>query len=516
MKEKYVLGIEFGSTRIKAVLIDRNAQVVASGSHKWTNELVDGMWSYSLDAIINGMRDAYAGVAREYKDKFGEPLTELAAMGVSAMMHGYMAFDKDENLLVPFRTWRNTCTERASKELSELFNFHIPQRWTVAHFYEAILKNEPHVPRVEYIYTLECYVHYMLTGERVTGIGEASGIIPVRGKEYDPEMMRKFNELIKEKGVDKDFEQLIPRPLVAGECGGYLTEKGARWLDPTGELKPGCVMCPPEGDADTGMVATNCVGAGSASVSAGTSAFVLIGLDKPLTRYYDEVDVLVSPSGVTMAMVQVNNFCSEIDLWAGLFGEVLKLGGSQMSAGELFEALYGSTVDADADCGGLLGYNFLSGEHLVNVERGVPLIARSPEGRLTLGNFMKMQIYSALGTLAMGMEIFEKEDVRIRNVYGHGGFFKSGYMPQSAMSAALGAPVTVMTNAGEGGAWGIAVLALYAFDGKGSLEDFVGALFEGAEATTVKASEKEVTDFAAFKERYRRAMEVERLASKLI
>ena len=516
MNNKFILGIEFGSTRIKAVLIDDNAAPVAEGSHKWTNKLVDGMWSYSLEDIANGVRDSYARLAEDYERKYGEPLTEVAAMGVSAMMHGYMAFDKDGNLLVPFRTWRNTCTERASNELSELFNFHIPQRWTVAHFYEAILKNEPHVPYVEHIFTLECYVHYMLTGERVTGIGEASGILPVKGNSYDPDMMSKFNALIKEKGVNKDFEVLIPRPLVAGECAGYLTEEGARWLDPTGRLKAGCMLCPPEGDADTGMVATNCVSAGSASVSAGTSAFVIIGLEKPLTRYYHEIDVLVSPTGVPMAMVQVNNFCSEIDLWAGMFNEVLKLGGSQMTVGELFEALYESTTTADHDCGGLIGYNFLSGEHLVNVERGVPLIARSPEGKLTLANFMKMQIYSALGSLAIGMEIFDKENVRIRNVYGHGGFFKSGYVPQSAMSAALGAPVTVMENAGEGGAWGIAVLALYALCGKGSFEDFLNSLFADSKKSTVEASETEKADFKAFKERYRSAMGIEKLASKLI
>lgn len=516
MNKKLVLGIEFGSTRIKSVLIDENAKVVADGSHKWSNELVDGMWSYSLEAITDGVRDSYAALAKDYEQKFGEPLTEIAAMGVSAMMHGYMAFDKDENLLVPFRTWRNTCTERASKELSELFNFHIPQRWTVAHFYEAILKNEPHVPYVEHIYTLECYVHYMLSGRRVTGIGEASGIIPVKGDRYDPDVMSKFNALIKEKGVDKDFESLIPTPLMAGESAGYLTEEGAAWLDPTGNLKAGCKMCPPEGDAVTGMVATNCVSEGSASVSAGTSAFVIIGLEKPLKSYYDEIDVLVSPSGVPMAMVQVNNFCSEIDAWAGLFGEVLKLGGVDMPAGKLFDALYEKTKEADDTCGGLVGYNFLSGEHLVNIERGIPLIARAPEGKLTLGNFMKMQIYSALGSLALGMEIFKCEDVKIKTVVGHGGFFKSGYVPQSAMSAALGAPVTVMENAGEGGAWGIAVLALYALSGDGPFDEFLDGLFTSATKTVVDATAEEKAEFNAFKERYRAAMDVERLASKLI
>ena len=513
---KKILGIELGSTRIKAVLIDENINVIAQGSYEWENALVDGLWSYSLTDVEKGLQTSYSYLLSDYKEKFGEILTDIDAIGISAMMHGYLAFDKNDALLVPFRTWRNTNAEKAASELTELFEFNVPMRWSVSHYYQAIIDGEKHVKDVSFLTTLAGYVHYKLTGKKVLGIGDASGMFPISEKNYNTEMLCKFNALLKEKGINTPFEHILPKVLVAGESAGTLTDEGAKWLDLTGNLKSGCILCAPEGDAGTGMVATNSIAPKTANVSAGTSGFLMAVLDKNLSSYYKEIDVVTTPNGMPVAMVHVNNFASEITAWATLFEEVLALGKANMTRGELFDALYAKSMEADESCGGLVGYNFLSAEPIVNVTGGLPLIARRPDGRLSLSNFMKMQIYSALGSLSLGCELLSKEDVKIESVCGHGGFFKSPFVGQSAMSAAIGAPVTVMKNAGEGGAWGIAVLALFTYLGEQDLESFLDGAFKNVQKITVSADKAEQSSFHAFMKHYKNGLDVERYASKML
>ena len=512
---KYYLGIELGSTRIKSVLINNSAAVVAQGSYEWENSLVDGLWSYSLDEVKDGLQASYKDMASDFSKKTGAKLTEIEAMGISAMMHGYLAFDKDDRLLVPFRTWRNTNTEEAAEILSSTFGFNIPMRWSVSHYYQAVLNGEEHVRDVAFLTTLAGYVHYVLTGERVIGVGDASGMFPTVGSEYDHTMLARLGELLEQKGISTSFESLLPRILLAGEEAGRLTESGARFLDPTGDLKPGSVLCAPEGDVGTGMVATNSVSPRSANISAGTSAFLMVALEKPLSTYYKEIDVVASPAGDPVAMVHVNNFTTEITAWANLFEEVIALAGGDISRGKLFDSLFASSCDGDGDCGGLMGYNFLAGEPVVDVKNGAVLVTRTPDSKLTLPNFMKMQIYSALGALAIGCETLKKESVKIDSVCGHGGFFKAPKVGQSTMSAALGAPVTVMQNAGEGGAWGIAVLALFVTVKGQSLADFLTSVFNNAEKHTVSADEREIADFSAFMQKFKDGLSVQRLASEV-
>ena len=512
---KKILGIELGSTRIKAVLTDENAAVIASGSYEWENQLVDGLWSYSMEEAEKGLQSGFAVLSADYKTKFGEELTEIDAIGISAMMHGYLAFDKNDNLLVPFRTWRNTNTAKAADELTELFKFNIPMRWSVSHYYQAVLDGEPHVSNVAFLTTLAGYVHYKLTGKKVIGIGDASGMFPINEGSYDSVMLNKFNTLLSSKGIPVPFENILPAVILAGENAGTLTAEGAKWLDPTGKLDPGCVLCPPEGDAGTGMVATRSVTPGTANISAGTSAFLMAVLEKNLDGYYKEIDIVTTPHGVPVAMVHVNNFTSEITAWTNLFEEVVALGGGEISRGRLFDSLYAKSLEADPDCGGLMGYNFLAGEPIVGVEKGIPMIARIPDGRLNLANFMKMHIYSALGSLAMGCEILGKENVEIDSVCGHGGFFKAPLVGQSAMSAAIGAPVTVMENAGEGGAWGISLLALFTYLGGENFESFLNDIFKDTKKTTVTASENEVESFNNFMCKYKKGLAAEKLASEV-
>ena len=515
MKHK-ILGIELGSTRIKSVLIDEAANVIAQGSYEWENTLIDGLWSYSLDDVEKGIQTSYASLAEDYKAKFGEDLTEISAIGISAMMHGYLAFDKNDRLLVPFRTWRNTNTEAAADELTELFKFNVPMRWSVSHYYQAIMNGEEHVRDVAFLTTLAGYVHYKLTGKKVLGVGDASGMFPISGNNYDAEMLRKFNVLLHKKNINTTFESILPTVLVAGDNAGTLTDEGAKWLDPTGKLKSGCPLCAPEGDAGTGMVATNSITPKTANVSAGTSAFLMAVLEKNLDSYYKEIDMVTTPAGDPVAMVHVNNFTSEITAWTNLFEEVIAIGGGEIGRGKLFDALYAISLEGDSDCGGLVGYNFLAGEPIAGVSKGIPMIARTPDGKLTLANFMKMHIYSALGSLSMGIDILRRENVSIDYVCVHGGFFKAPVLGNSAMSAAVGAPVTVMSNAGEGGAWGIALLALFTYLGEQSLENFLDAVFAKAEKQTVSASNKEKADFSAFMEKYKKGLAVEKLASEVL
>ncbi|MBR2432937.1 MAG: ATPase [Clostridia bacterium] len=513
---KKILGIEIGSTRIKSVLINENASVIAQGSYEWENTLVDGLWSYSLEDVEKGLQTSYANLAAEYKATFKEELTEIDAIGISAMMHGYLAFDKNDNLLVPFRTWRNTNTEEAAGILTELFKFNVPMRWSVSHYYQAILNGEKHVNKVYFLTTLSGYVHYRLTGKKALGIGDASGMFPIKDGAYDEEMLCKFNTLLRQNKIETPFEHILPKTLIAGEYAGELTDMGAKWLDPEGKLKSGCILCAPEGDAGTGMVATNSITPRTANVSAGTSAFLMAVLEKDLDSYYPEIDIVTTPHGAPVAMVHVNNFASEITAWANLFEEVIEIGGGEIGRGKLFDALYAKSLEADKNCGELVGYNFLSGEPIAGVSKGIPMIARMPDGRLTLANFMKMHIYSALGSLALGCEILSKENVEIDSVYGHGGFFKAPLVGQSAMSAAIGAPITVMKNAGEGGAWGIALLALFTCCADKDLEIFLSKVFEAAEKSTVQASKSETDSFSAFMKRYKQGLAVEKLASDVL
>ncbi len=494
------LGIELGSTRVKAVLIDGKANVLAEGYCAWENIFSGGYWTYSEKDIWHTLQACFAALSQNYAEKFSAPLERVDAIGVSAMMHGYLALGKDGELLVPFRTWRNTNTGEAADQLSRLFNFNIPMRWSVAHFFSAVLNKEPHVKEVAHLTTLAGYVHDKLTGEKVLGIGDASGMFPCDEKGYRKDLLAAFDALLKSKGLSLHFEDLLPKVLLAGEDAGTLTKAGARLLDPTGILQAGSVFCPPEGDAITGMVATNCVTPLEANVSAGTSAFLTAVLDRPLQTARKEIDIVATPTGYQAAMIHTNNFTNELNAWRDLFAEVVHLTGG--NAENLMDGLFEKSAEADADVGGLMGYNFLSGEPIVGVSEGRPLILRSAEGNFTLANFMQMQIYSALAPLAMGAEILFSEGATIGEVCGHGGFFKAGAVAQTAMSAALGVPVTVMKNAGEGGAWGMAILALYR--GKTMpLEAFLAKIFAKAEKRTILASKEERERFELFLQRYK-------------
>lgn len=507
---KKILGIELGSTRIKSVLINEKGEVLASGAHDWENKLEGGFWTYSLEDVWAGLRASYSDLAKNY----GEKIEKLDAIGISAMMHGYLAFDKNDNLLVPFRTWRNTTTAEAQAALTSALSFNMPQRWSGTHFYQAVLNGEAHVKDVTFLTTLAGYVHWQLCGERVLGIGDAAGMFPTVGNKYDEKRLAIFNSLLKEHGVDKKLEDLLPKPLMAGENAGVLTEAGAKLLDESGALQAGAIMCPPEGDAGTGMVATNAVKVRTGNVSAGTSAFAMVVLEKPLERVSTEIDVVSTPSGNTVAMVHANNFTSEINAWASLFMEAIELAGGSIKKGQLFDKLYEVSAQSDENVGGLVGYNFLSGEPLVGLERGVPMVARQEGGKLTLANFMQMQLYSALGAMSIGMEILAEENVQIESICGHGGFFIAPFIGANAMSAALGCPITVMKNAGEGGAWGVALLALFATESGKTLEGFLDEQFASTEKETTVASEAEKAKFARFMAAYKAGLAVEKLATE--
>lgn len=507
-----ILGIELGSTRIKSVLIDEKATVLAQGAYEWENELVDGLWSYSLDTVEKGLQASYADLIKNY----GQPLKKIDAIGVSAMMHGYLAFDKDDNLLAPFRTWRNTNTGKAATELTELFQFNMPMRWSVSQYYQSVLDELPHVKDVAFLTTLSGYVHYRLTGKKVLGINDASGMFPVAGRTYDKIMLSKFNALLREKGVDIRFENLLPEVLLAGEKAGILTQDGAKWLDISGNLQAGIMLCPPEGDMGTGMVATNSVAPRTGNVSSGTSANFTVILEKPLKNYYKEIDVIATPDGYPAALVHTNNCTTEINEWINLFGEVVKLFDGMVSKSELFIKLFEISLQSDKNVGGLVSYNFLAGEPLANTKNGAPLIARKQDGEMNLANFMQAQIYSAVATLALGKDILEREEVKIDSVLAHGGFYKTNFIGQNATSAVLKAPVTVMQTAAEGGAWGMAILALYATDSKKTLAEFLETIFADAEKKVVTANEEEMKKCACFMDRYRKGLQAERTMSEVL
>lgn len=513
-----VLGIELGSTRIKAVLIGGDHTPIASGSHDWENRYENGVWTYSLADVWSGLQDCHQKLCTDVLEKYNIPLQNLGAIGFSAMMHGYLAFDQAENLLVPFRTWRNTMTEEACEELSEIFQFNIPQRWSIAHLYQAILNKETHVRDIRYLTTLAGYVHWKLSGQKVLGIGDASGMFPIDSQTngYDERMISMFNQRIDAENLPWKLQEILPTVLVAGDAAGVLTEAGARLLDPTGQLPAGIPLCPPEGDAGTGMVATNSVAERTGNVSAGTSVFAMIVLEKALAKVHPEIDMVTTPSGKPVAMVHCNTCTSDLNAWIGLFREFGTAFGLEVDSSRLFAMLYQKALEGDADCGGLLAYNYFSGEPITHFEDGCPLFVRKPENRFTLANFMRAHLFSALGTLKIGLDIlFEQEQVRIDQILGHGGFFKTKDVGQKIMAAAMNVPVTVMETAGEGGAWGIALLAAYMLHRQENqpLEAYLSdRVFAGENGTTITPDPEDIAGFAAFMERYKKGLVIERAA----
>lgn len=487
-----VIGIEFGSTRIKSVLVDGRGNVLANGSHTWENRFENGIWTYSHQDIIRGMQSCYADLKSDIAKEYGVKLNEVGAIGISAMMHGYLVLDKDDNILTPFRTWRNNNAAEAAEKLTEIFDYPIPARWSIAHLYQAILNGEKHVKDIAFQTTLEGYVHYLLTGEKVIGIDEASGMFPVDStlKDFDKERAKLFDKLVSVKeGVTFTLKQIFPKVLVAGENAGYLTEAGAKILDPEGDLKRGIAFCPPEGDAATGMVATNAVKKGTGNVSAGTSIFGMVVLDKPLKKVYPEIDLVVTPVGDPVAMVHCNNCSSDINAWVNIFEDFAKRLGSDISRGELYKLLFNASLEGDADCGQVIAYNFVSGENIADVAAGRPMVVRKTESNFTLPNLMRSHIYSSMATLKIGIDILLKqENIKISSIVGHGGLFKTEKVAQQYLANAVDSPVTVMQTAGESGAWGMALLALYFKDGKGSsLAEYLnGRIFSAMSSGTVQ------------------------------
>lgn len=515
---KTALGIEFGSTRIKAVLIGEDNQPIASGDHGWENRLENGIWTYSLEDIWTGLQDAYKNMAEDAKSKYGVDIETIGAIGFSAMMHGYMPFNKAGELMVPFRTWRNSITEQASTELTKLFNFHIPQRWSIAHLYQAILNGEEHVKDIDFITTLEGYIHWQLSGEKVIGVGEASGMFPVdmNTKDYYTEMVDKFDKLIAHKNFSWKLKDILPKSLVAGENAGVLTEEGAKRLDVSGKLKAGIPMCPPEGDAGTGMVCTNSISLRTGNVSAGTSIFGMVVLEHDMKAPHDEIDVVTTPTGLPVAMAHCNNCTSDLNAWVNIFKEFAESFGMDVDMNKLYGTLYTKTLEGDKDCGGLLAYNYFSGEHITGFEEGRPLFVRTPESKFTLANFMRANLYSSFGVLKVGFDILLKEEgVKVDRITGHGGLFKTKGVGQSYLAAALNSPVTVMATAGEGGAWGMAILASYLINKEEgeSLDDFLNnKIFAGQEGETMEPNPDDVKGFDEFAARYKAGLPIERAA----
>ena len=515
---KAVLGIEFGSTRIKAVLINENNEPIASGAHDWENRLENNIWTYTLEDIWTGLQDSYQKMAQDAKEKYGATITKLGAVGFSAMMHGYMAFDEEDQLLVPFRTWRNTMTQQASDELTELFQFNIPQRWSIAHLYQAILNGEEHVSKIKFQTTLAGYIHWKLTGKKVLGVGEASGMFPIdmNTGNYNARMIQQFDEKIADRGFDWKLEEILPEVLTAGEGAGFLTEEGAKLLDVTGNLQAGVPVCPPEGDAGTGMTATNSIAKRTGNVSAGTSVFAMVVLEKELSKVYKEIDMVTTPTGNLVAMVHCNNCTSDLNAWVSLFKEFAEAFGVEVDMNKLFGTLYNKALEGDADCGGLLAYNYFSGEHITGFEEGRPMFVRMPESKFNLANFMRVHLFTALGALKTGLDILLKDEgVKLDKILGHGGLFKTKGVGQKIMAGAVGVPVPVMETAGEGGAWGIALLASYMINKEENetLDDYLNnKVFAGNAGTEMNPDSADVEGFDTFIKRYKNGLPIERAA----
>ena len=514
---KAVLGIEFGSTRIKAVLVDESGAPIAQGGHEWENQYENGVWTYSLDMIWTGLQDAYSELRKDVQAKSGAEITKLGAIGFSAMMHGYMAFNKDDELLVPFRTWRNTITEEAAGKLTKEFGFNIPQRWSISHLYQAILNGEEHVKDITFFTTLAGYIHYQLTGEKVLGIGDASGMFPIDSKtrNYNTDYLAKFDALVADKNFGWKLSSILPKVLVAGESAGTLTAEGAKKLDVSGNLEAGIPICPPEGDAGTGMVATNSVAVRTGNVSAGTSIFAMIVMEHALAGVHEEIDVVTTPVGDDVAMVHCNNCTSDINAWANIFREYSEAMGIEVDTNKLYTTMFTAALKGAPDCGGLAGFNYFSGEPVTGFAEGRPVFVRNVNADFSFANFMRWNLFSAVSTLKYGLDIlFKEEEIKVDKLYGHGGYFKTPEVGQRIMSAATGGPVTVMETAGEGGAWGMAILALYLLNSaEGSLSDFLNnKIFAGQEGTTVTATAEEVEGFEKFMETFKATLPVEKAA----
>ena len=519
---KTSLGIEFGSTRIKAVLIDDTYTTIAAGDYGWASHLEDGLWSYSQEEIWTGLQTAYAALAEDVENAYGEKLTRVGRIGFSAMMHGYLAFGKDGELLVPFRTWQNTNTSEAHEKLSELFQYNIPERWSIAHLYQAVLNNEEHIGKVDFFTTLAGYVHWKLTGKKVLGVGDASGMFPIdpTTHTYETEFIEKFNAIPEVAAQPWKLADLLPEPLVAGTPAGTLTEEGAKLLDPTGTLQPGITFAPPEGDAGTGMVATNSVRVRTGNVSAGTSIFAMVVLERKLERLHPEVDLVTTPAGDLAGMSHANNFTSDLNAWVGLFGQFAAAIGTPVDAGTLYGTLFRAAIadDVDSNCGGLINYPFRSGEFLAGLPEGRPLFARGPEARMSLGNFMRAQLFSAFSPVKIGMDVMTKDEgVAVDSLVGHGGIFTTPKVAQKILAAAFDTPIKVMSTAAEGGAWGMAVLADYLWHADQPLDEFLDArVFADAASTTENPDEGDVAGFEEFFDRFREGLPIEHVAIESI
>lgn len=509
------LGIELGSTRIKSVLVSDDFQTIASGDYVWENELDHGIWTYSLDKIWDGIQTSYANLATEVDDKYGIELKNVGAIGVSAMMHGYMAFNKSGEILVPFRTWRNNITSQAADELTELFNFNIPERWTIAHLYQAILNKEEHVKDIDFVTTLDGYVHYKLSGKRVTGIGDASGIFPIdeQSADYDASLLEKFRQLPAVKQYQWDVKDILPEVLVAGENAGQLSEQGAALLDPSGQLQAGALMAPSEGDAGTGMVSTNAVCKRTGNISAGTSAFSMVVLDRPMKKVHRDIDMVTTPDGAPVAMVHTNNCSSDINAWTNLFSEFARAIGANLKPNDLYAALFDSSLRGDQDAGGLVNFSYLSGENITKMAEGRPMFVRKPDSNFNLANFFKVQLYSAFAPLKIGMDILLREEhIKTDVLIAQGGLFKTPVVAQQVLADALNTPITVMENAGEGGPWGMAVLALFAKnhqDGQ-TLADYLDSeVFSDPDSSTLEPEAVSVLGYEKFIDNYKAALPAE-------
>ncbi|MBE6878729.1 MAG: ATPase [Ruminococcaceae bacterium] len=515
------LGVEFGSTRIKAVLTAAGAKTIAQSDYTWENKLVDGVWSYDLDEVWKGLQHCYAQLAQQVKTEYGAEITRINAMGFSAMMHGYLALDKNGQLLVPFRTWRNTITEQAADILSEEFKFNIPQRWTVAHLYQVLLNKEPHIPQIDFVTTLAGYVHWCLTGNKVVGIGEASGIFPIDENtlDYNARMAEKFDALAAKEGFGKKLNEVFPKVMLAGENGGTLTKEGALLIDPTGKLQAGTSICPPEGDAGTGMVATNSILPKTGNVSAGTSIFAMIVLEKSLSSYYKEIDMVTTPAGHPVAMVHCNTCTSDIDGWVKLFWEFAKQFDPECDIGRIYNMLYKAAEKGDFDCGNMAAINYFAGEPVVDIEKGVPVFVRSPQGSFNLANFMRSHIYASFACVKIGLDLlFRDEKVPVEKLFGHGGLFKVKGVAQQMMASALGTAVQVNAEAGEGGAWGMAVLAEYMKNKEEnqSLSDYLEkVIFADVQSTVCTPNSDETAGFERFLENYKKALVAEKAAAEI-
>lgn len=513
-----VLGIEFGSTRIKAVLVDEAHKPIASGAHDWENRLADGIWTYSLEDIWTGLQDCYQKMTADVWEKYGVKVTKLGAIGFSGMMHGYMPFDAKGELLVPFRTWRNTITEASAAELTKEFQFNIPQRWSIAHLYQAILNDEPHVKDIAFFTTLAGYIHWKLTGEKVMGVGEASGMFPIDAKtrDYNQKMIAQFDALPKVQKYPWKLEEILPKVLVAGESAGVLTEEGAKLLDVSGNLCAGIPMCPPEGDAGTGMAATNSVAVRTGNVSAGTSVFAMVVLEEDLKSVHEELDLVTTPSGDTVAMVHCNNCTSDLNAWVNLFKEFANTFGMSMDMNDLYGTLYRKALEGDKNCGGLVAYNYFSGEPVTGLNEGRPLFVRKPDAEFNLANFMRTHLYASLATLKIGCDIlFKEEKVKVDQIYGHGGLFKTKGVGQGILAAAMDAPVAVMETAGEGGPWGMALLASYMINKteNETLEHYLAErVFGGETGSVMQPDAADVAGFDAYISTYKSVLAAEKAA----